>query len=100
MKYNKLVRDKIPEQIKNKGERALTHLANDVEYWEKLKEKLLEEVKEFNESENREELADILEVLGAISDFKKWDRMEIEKIKKNKFDNKGGFAGRIILDES
>ncbi|MEK6793015.1 MAG: nucleoside triphosphate pyrophosphohydrolase [Nanoarchaeota archaeon] len=99
MKYNKLVRDKIPEIIKSKEEKCSTHIANNEEYWNKLKEKLLEEVNEFIKSENREELADILEVLDAIYEFKNYKKEEIEQIKKEKAINKGQFKNRIILEE-
>lgn len=100
MKYNKLVRDKIPEYILKKGETAITHIATETEYWQKLKEKLLEEIEEFNKNENTEEFADILEVLDAIADYKKFDKKEIEKIRAEKAETKGKFKKRIILDES
>lgn len=100
MKYNKLVRDKIPDIIKGKGETAVTHIADNKEYWKKLKEKLEEEVKEFNETETIEELADILEVIEAIRDYKKFDSSEIAKIKDKKARERGKFEKRIILDES
>jgi len=100
MKYNKLVRDKIPEYIKSKGGTPITHIADDDEYWQKLKEKLQEEVREFQESETAEELADILEVLDAISNFKNFDKSEVEKIKEKKAQERGKFNHKIILEES
>lgn len=100
MKYNKLVRDKIPEILKKKGVIYKIHIAGKKEYWEKLKEKLSEEIKEFSKSETIEEFADILEVLDAVRDYKKFDKKKLEIIKKKKAKERGGFKKRIILEES
>ena len=100
MKYNKLVRDKIPEIIKNKGIVPITHIASDDEYWKKLKEKLQEEVDEFMKDDNAEELADILEVINAICDLKKINKKELELLRKKKVKERGGFKEKIILDET
>ncbi|MEK7662202.1 MAG: nucleoside triphosphate pyrophosphohydrolase [Patescibacteria group bacterium] len=100
MKYEKLVRDKVIDIIKAKGEKVVFHIASDEEYWIKLKEKLSEEVLEFCESEREEELADILEVIDAIAGYKGFNKGEIDKIKWDKAEKKGSFKNRIILDES
>jgi len=100
MKYDKLVRDKIPEIIKKSGNVSTTHIADNEEYWNKLKKKLKEEVDEFMEENNKEELADILEVIYAICDFKGIDRDDIEKTRKEKAEKRGGFKDKIILDET
>ena len=100
MKYNKLIRDKIPEHIKNKGGVPFTHIADEKEYWQKLKEKLSEEVEEFKKDENIEELADVFEVIDAVIDYKRFNKAEIETLKEKKAEEKGRFKKRIILDES
>lgn len=100
MKYNKLVRDKIPEIIKQKGKTPITHIAGDEEYWQKLKEKLNEEIDEFLEKDSEEELADILEIIYAVCDFKKIDKKKLEMLRKKKAEKRGSFKQKIILDET
>jgi predicted house-cleaning noncanonical NTP pyrophosphatase (MazG superfamily) len=100
MKYNKLVRDKIPEIIRKNGDIPITHIASEEEYKQKLKEKLQEEVTEFIENPNKEELSDILEIIYSLCHTLKIDKIELEKFRKEKADKKGTFKERIILDET
>ncbi len=99
MKYEKLVRDRIPEIIKGKGETPITHIAEMEEFQRKLREKLDEEIREFDEKPSVEELADIVEVLESLAKAHdiSWENML--DIKKKKADERGGFSQKIILDE-
>lgn len=99
-KYNKLVRDRIPEIIEQKGGAAATHVATPEEYDQKVREKLQEEVKEFLESNNPEELADILEVIYAIGGRLGVNQSSLEALRQRKADERGGFEQGIILEES
>lgn len=99
MKHDKLVRDRLPEIIKKEGNTSIIHIADDEEYWQRLKEKLKEETEEFLKDSNEEELADILEVIDAICEFKKISKRELKVFKKEKAKRRGGFRKRIILDE-
>jgi len=99
-RYDKLVRDKIPEVIRRKGVEPKTHVAGDEEYWTKLKEKLTEEVKEFLASESAEEIADILEVIDAICERKGFRPEEVSRLKEVKLAQRGAFKEKIILEES
>lgn len=99
MAPDKLVRDRIPEIISSSGRKPATHIAEDSEYWKRLKDKLVEEVKEFVEDgDEKEEIADIFEVLYAIMDFRNINMEEVEGIRKKKAEKKGGFKGKIVLD--
>ncbi len=101
MKYNKLIRDRIPEILENKGVNFSSHIADDTEYWKKLKLKIVEEATEFAKDDNaKEELADILEVMHAILDHKNITFESIEEIRLKKKRDRGGFAKKIILDEA
>ena len=100
MKYNKLVRDRIPEIIKKNGDKAVTHTAGDEEYRNKLKEKLREEVDEFIKDGNEEELADILEVIYALGELNNADKDKLESLRRSKAEKRGGFKKKIILDET
>ena len=100
-KYDKLVRDHIPEIIKKeRGEHCVFRVAGEDEYWRRLKDKLREEVEEFCDSEDPEELADIEEVLSAIRKFRQVDPDAIEQLRRDKVARRGGFERRIILEEA
>lgn len=96
--YNKLVRDKIPEIIKNNGKKCTAKVLNDDEYFLALNVKLQEELKEYLESGETEELADMVEVIYAILDAKKVSLKEFEEIRKSKVSKRGAFKKKIFLE--
>lgn len=100
MEFNKLVRDKIPAKIEAHGEKAFVHIASDAEYKLALEQKLQEEIAEFLSGPCVEEMADILEVLRALGDLYKVDYIDLEKIRQEKFEQRGGFSQRIILEKT
>ncbi|MEW4219987.1 nucleoside triphosphate pyrophosphohydrolase [Rossellomorea marisflavi] len=100
-KYNKLVRDKIPEIIEAKGKEVSTTILSNEEYIKELKTKCLEEVEEYmratTNEEAKEELADVLEVLNSIAKTHGSSMEEIESIRRRKKQERGGFQERIFL---
>ena len=61
--YHKLVRDKIPEILDGKGVSYEKRTASPEEYKAELIKKLDEEIQEFAEAGDPEELADVVEVV-------------------------------------
>ncbi len=99
MEFHKLVRDRIEKIIRKQGKIPVVHTASDDEYYRKLKEKLREEVEEFSKDNSIEELADLLQVIYTILDFKKIPREKLEEVRRAKNDERGKFNDRVILDE-
>lgn len=94
-KYNKLVRDKIPDILDKKGISYEKRVASPEEYKAELIKKLEEEIKEFTEAGSPEELADVIEVIEALKKLPEYTN--IEELKKRKAEDKGAFEKRIIL---
>lgn len=97
--YNKLVRDKIPENIDSEnGRKSKYRILNDDEYLKELNKKVIEEANEFIEENSIEELGDLMEVLNAIMKLKGYKMEDVNIAMKKKVDKKGSFNDRIYLE--
>ena len=99
IKYNKLVRDRIPEIIEASGKTCDTEILSDAEYISMLDAKLNEELLEYQESKSMEELADLLEVMRSVAATRGSSIEEVENIRRKKAEKRGGFEKRILLKE-
>ena len=97
--YNKLVRDRIPEIIENDNKSCDIRILDDKEYLEMIDAKLDEELAEYHQDQNLEELADLLEVLYAATKARGYSLEELEVCRKKKAEKRGTFDKRIFLEE-
>lgn len=95
---SKLVRDQIPHLIEQQGRQVQKHICSDQEFKERLRDKLQEEVDEFLQDNAVEELADILEVVYALAHLSSVSPQQLEAIRANKAQARGGFSKRIVID--
>ena len=99
MSYQKLVRDKIPEIIeRNEGRSCNYRILPEDEYLIELNMKIQEELAEYLESGDIEELVDLEEVLRAILDVKGVSYEEFNRIREDKVNKRGAFKKRIYLE--
>lgn len=98
--YNKAIRDKIPEIIKKDGYSCNVKTLSDEKFLAELEKKLSEEVTEYQNDKNPEELADILEVIYRIAELKGVSKEELEKIRIKKVKERGGFEKNLHLIET
>ena len=97
MEIQKLVRDKIPAIIQSKGKTPNIRILSDAEYTAALEKKLDEEVAEFHKDQNLEELADILEVVYALTENLGYSQEELQALREKKAAERGGFRDRVFL---
>ena len=97
--YHKLVRDKIPEIIEASGKKCVTEILPDEAYIRALDAKLNEELAEYQQSKSLEELADLLEVMGAVVKARGCTWEELTRIQKEKSDQRGAFDRKLFLKE-
>lgn len=95
--FNKLVRDKIPDIIRVRGEIPVTRTLDETEYLTELERKLIEECGEYISSKRSEELADILEVVYALAEARGCSVGKLNEIYDKKHADRGGFERRIFL---
>lgn len=95
--YDKLVRYKIPEIIKADGKECEVEIVSAKEKYILLENKLKEEVNEFLEDKNLEELADVMEVLFGLADSLGYTEEDLLKARDKKKEERGGFKDGIVL---
>ena len=92
----KLVRDRIPEIIEADGLVPRIRVAAPEEYRQLLRAKLVEEVSEFLDSEEPEELADVLEVIHALVTDLGVSVEWLEDLRRSKARERGTFTRRLV----
>ena len=97
-RYDKLVRDEIPDIIERNAETPICYRAGEDEYERRLLDKLDEEVAEYRENREAEELADILEVVHAIRRHEGVTADDLEQLRFEKAEERGRFEDRIVLE--
>ena len=95
--YNKLVRDLIPDIIEKSGNECRTRILSDEEYLKMLDAKLDEELSEYHQDQNIEELADLLELIQAATIARGYTLEELESVRAEKAKKRGGFDKKIFL---
>ena len=98
-KYNKLVRDRIPEIIESSGRTCVTEILSDEDYLKMLDAKLDEELAEYHADQNIEELADLMEVIRTCAVARGYTLEELGRVREEKAAKRGGFEKRILLKE-
>ena len=97
IKYDKLIRDKIPDIIEQSGKKCIVEVMDNDTYIEYLDQKLNEELAEYQQDKSVEELADLLEVIYAVAVARGYSVEELERKRLDKAEKRGAFEKRLLL---
>lgn len=100
-KYEKLVRDRIPDIIERAGKRAVWRELSDADFRLALRAKALEEAAELVDASDDallSELADLSEVIDSILRAYDWSPEELQMVRRKKANERGGFGRKIFLE--
>jgi predicted house-cleaning noncanonical NTP pyrophosphatase (MazG superfamily) len=93
----KLVRDNIPQIVRAAGETPVFRIADDEDMPALLRQKLREEVAEYLESRQPEELVDVLEVAYALAQTAGISESTLDEMRMHKGQTRGRFHDRVVL---
>lgn len=96
--YGKLIRDRIPEIIAKDGKSCKTRVLSLEEYKTALRNKLSEEMEEYQEAYDIHELADVQEIIDALVVAEGLTEEQFHAIQKAKRDSNGAFNKRLYLE--
>lgn len=100
-RYDKLIRDRIPEIMDRAGVAYEIDTLDEAAYLAALRAKLVEEAREAaaaeGEAELVKELGDVLEVIAALIAAAGLDADEIEAVRARRREERGGFERRLRL---
>ena len=99
IKYNKLVRDRIPEIIEASGKSCVTEILSNEDYLCMIDAKLDEELAEYHKDQNIEELADLIEVIYAAAKARGYTLEQLETVRTEKAAKRGAFEKKFLLKE-
>lgn len=98
-KVEKLIRDLLPRMMREEGIKVYEHSLDDKAFEHELRLKLIEEAHEvFNasgEKELIEELADVMEVIQTLAQYRGVPMEDIEQKRQEKREKRGGFDKRF-----
>lgn len=99
-RLNKLIRDKVLENMLQIGQDVQYKKLDDHELIDALRKKLLEEAKEFDpfSTEPLRELADVQEVIDTLTNLLDANTDKLRELQKSVKDKRGGFTKRIFVD--